>query len=424
MDERRRPARVLYLGLDACDPGLDGRAGRGRASARTSVGLLAECGGRGDRGPLRHLRRVHLDDRRHRHWRSGRHRYYNWVQRRRGPLRLPARPARARRSARPFWETLSERGPTHRGPRRAPLRDPRRPSTASSSRSGVATTGTTAPPRSHPSCATSWTRSPAAITPTAAWPAPRGDDQFAPCDYTRASRRPSHARRGAPAPRPDPRRGRGQAARLAAPPRAGRLGPLPRRSWASRTASATSSGTSTTSTTRATTRPRAGSSAIRWWRCTSASTPSSASTWHAAGPDTTCYVHLSHGMQRALRRRPPARRGAPRASTTTTAARVTTGWRTRAARWACDALPAIRGEAPPAARRRGPPPAHRRPRHRRSRSRHRTSRRPALVPGPQQHRRGRGAVQRHRAGAEPGSCAEDVELDARRGWSSSAACSS
>ena len=260
-------------------PGDDGRPRRGRRLPEHRPPARRR-GGRRDRGPLRHLRRLDVDDDRHRP--AGRS--PPLLQLGQSPtvpydVRLTSP---ARRWARPFWETLSDRG------RRIAVLDVPHADVPESF-NGVLVKEWGCHDRHHgtgvvPARAPRRARrgSPAATRTAAA--APAGDEPVRAVRLHAPRRRPSHARRAAPAVRPDPRGRRGQARCVAAPPRSRAGGTCSSRWSASPTASATSSGTSTTRTTLATTRRRAASSVIPSSRSTSASTPSSASTPGAGRP--------------------------------------------------------------------------------------------------------------------------------------------
>ena len=210
---------------------------------------------------------------------------------------------------------------------------------------------------------------------------PAGDDQFAPCDYVDASR--AHRTLDEQRQLFDliARRARGQAARVAPPPRAGRVGPLPRRSSARRTASGHQLWhVHDPQTTLATTRPHGRSSATPWSRSTSRLDAVVGHMLRRPAPTpratSTCPRHAG-----ALRRRPPPRRGAR----PDRPARPRRGGRARVDRATPPPGRIARGrDGPrhpmgavadgPGAGRTHPGTGH--------------PRRPSLVPDPEQHRRG------------------------------------
>ena len=282
--------KVLYLALDACDPGrwwTSPRAGHcpnspGLLATRRAVETVAPYGtfvgstwmtittGTGGPAPLLQLGAD-----------------------RRGPLR-PAPPAPGRRGA----PRSGRRSRTAAGAiavlRRPPLR--RAAVVQRRLREGV---GLPRPPPRHgqsfPAELLASSTSSSAVTRTAACAPPPATTQFAPCDYTHPRRAASHARRGAAALDLILR---------------GLDAKHRRRSTSSSRAGGTCSSTVLGEShcvghqlwhVHDVDHPRHDpaarrSSAIPSWRSTRASTPPVGEHLAAAGPDAACYVHLSHGM--------------------------------------------------------------------------------------------------------------------------------
>ncbi|HKY66671.1 MAG TPA: alkaline phosphatase family protein, partial [Acidimicrobiales bacterium] len=180
MDHRPAAAtRVLYLGLDACDPGT--MVGLARAGICPNIRrLLDEAAVVETVAPYGTF--VGST------WKSvatgldvGKHRYYNWVQVAEGQYDLRNTSPREALGT-PFWETLSDRG------RRIAVLDVPH-SEAPESFNGVVLKEWGCHDRHHGTASTppELLDELNGITgghPYGSCPPPRSDDQFAPCDYT------------------------------------------------------------------------------------------------------------------------------------------------------------------------------------------------------------------------------------------------